>query len=297
MLSVEEINKAILELRNAGVSVNEISDGYHTFGDYKDMRNHWFISTLNSNPTLSWKSMKHFDEENDPMYDGDFIAGISTPRGMATQHLKMKYWDKLHVQELDRAPEYDGYTEEDVKNRIDSIEKQDMIVTLDEYKESLINFYRWDIDSSKEMKKDRAETLERRYPDQYLQKIIDDTYSFIKDIFASDTVKDGYCTVEMDENSSLHSSISLGIHGGGYSDRIYTDFQGRNISNYILHKVFGREFSSDLETHEIVMEPDENDVVGVRYYYYLSMQHFPNNMDEIKEKLFGKSKVLKKSDK
>lgn len=289
MLSVEEINKAILELRNAGISVNEISDGYHTFGDYKDMRNRWFISTLNSNPTLSWKSMKHFDEENDPMYDGDFIAGISTPRGMATQHLKMKYWDKLHVQELDRAPEYDGYTEEDVKNRIDSIEKQDMIVTLDEYKEYLINFYRWDIDSSKEMKKDRTETLEKRYPDQYLQKIIDDTYSFIKDIFASDTVKKDYCKFEVGENSS--SSISLGIHGGGYSDTIYIDLQDRNISERILHKVFGNHFIIWLQCEEEEYDAGD-DITGVRCYYSLRMQNFPDNMDEIKEKLFGEVKKL-----
>ena len=293
MLSVEEINKAILELRNAGISVNEISDGFHTFGDYKDMRNRWFISTLNSNPTLSWKSKKHFDEENDKMYGGDFIAGINTPCGMATHHLKMKYWDKLKVQEIDRAPEYDGYTEEDVKERIDSIEKQDLIVTLDEYKEYLISFYRWNIDSSEEMKNKRAETLARKYSDQYLQKVIDDTYSFIEDIFASDTIERGYCTVEVDETSAI-SSICLGIHGGGDADRIYVDFQDRNISSYILHKVFGKKFSSYLKIDEIELEPDENDVVGVRAYYYLCMQSFPNNMDEIEESLFGKIKLLKK---
>ena len=87
------------------------------------MRNHWFIATLNSNPDISWKSKRHFDEENDPMFDDDFIAGINTPDGMATQHLKMKFWDDLHVRELDRAPKYDNYTEEDVKVRIKSIKK------------------------------------------------------------------------------------------------------------------------------------------------------------------------------
>lgn len=123
MLSIDEINNAIKELKNAGVSVNEISDGYHTIGDYKDMRNFWFIATLNSNPNISWKARKHFDEENDPMFGGDFIAGIMTPEGIATQHLKMKYWDDLHVKELDRAPKYEGYTEEDVKIRIKSIKR------------------------------------------------------------------------------------------------------------------------------------------------------------------------------
>ena len=125
MLSIEEINKAIKELRDAGISVGEISDGYHTFKDYKDMRNHWFISTLNSNPDISWKSKKHFDEENDPIsnFNGCFIAGINTPEGMATQHLKLEYWDCLDVPELDNAPKYDGYTEKDVKKRILSINR------------------------------------------------------------------------------------------------------------------------------------------------------------------------------
>lgn len=123
MLSIEEINNAIQELRENGLSVNEISDGYHTISDYKEMRNYWFIATLNSNPDISWKSKKHFDEENDPMFDGDFIAGINTPRGIATQHLKMKFWDDLQIKELDRAPKYDGYTEEDVKVRVKSLKK------------------------------------------------------------------------------------------------------------------------------------------------------------------------------
>ena len=123
MLNVEEINKAIQILKNAGISINGVSDGYHTFEDYKDMRNLWFIATLNSNPNISWKSKKHFDEEHDPMFNRDFIAGINTPQGIATQHLKIKFWDDLQVKELDRAPKYDGYTEKDVKERIISLRK------------------------------------------------------------------------------------------------------------------------------------------------------------------------------
>jgi hypothetical protein len=120
MRTIEEINKDIMELRKAGISVNGISDGYHTIGDYKDMRNHWFISTLNSNPDISWKSKKHFDEKNDSIskFNGDFIAGIYTPEGLATQHLKLKYWDYLDVPELENAPKYDGYSEEEVKRRV-----------------------------------------------------------------------------------------------------------------------------------------------------------------------------------
>ena len=85
MKTIEEINQNIIELRRNGQSVKKISDGYHTFGDYIDMRNIYFIALCNAYPELSWKSKK------------------------------------LSVQEIERAPQYDGYTEEDVKIRIKSL--------------------------------------------------------------------------------------------------------------------------------------------------------------------------------
>lgn len=118
---IEQINQQIMELRKLGISVNDISDGYHTFGDYKDMRNAHFIALCNAYPTQSWKSKRHFDEENDPMFNGDFIAGINTPEGPISQHLKMKHWDELCVPEIYCAPEYDGYTEEECKRREKSL--------------------------------------------------------------------------------------------------------------------------------------------------------------------------------
>ena len=121
MKTIDEINEDILELRENNQSVKEISDGFHTFGEYIDMRNAYFIALCNAYRESSWKSKKHYDEEKDPMFDGDFIAGIYTPDGLITQHLKLKYWDDLYVQEIERAPQYDGYTKEDVKVRIKSL--------------------------------------------------------------------------------------------------------------------------------------------------------------------------------
>ena len=135
--------------------------------------------------------------------------------------------------------------------------------------------------------------LSSRYSDQYLQKIIDDTYSFIKDIFDSDTLKKGYCKFEADENSS--SSINLSIHGGGASDSIYIDLEDRNISRYLLKKVFGSYFSIELRTDDIEFNAGD-DIYGIKCEYSLYMQGFPKNMDEIKEELLekGKQKTLKK---
>lgn len=121
MKSVEDINKKILELRKNNHSVKDISDVYHTFGDYVKMRNIYFTALCNAYPNISWKSKKHFDEENDPMFNGDFIAGINTTKGPIAQHIKLELWDKLHVSEINRGLKYDGYTEEDIIKRVDSL--------------------------------------------------------------------------------------------------------------------------------------------------------------------------------
>ena len=121
MKKIEEINDFILENRNNGKSVKEVSDGFHTFRDYIEMRNELFVALCNAYPDISWKSKRHYDEENDSMYNGDFIAGINTPAGMISFHLKLEYWDELLVDEIDRSPYYDGYTYEDVKLRIKSL--------------------------------------------------------------------------------------------------------------------------------------------------------------------------------
>ena len=121
MKSINEINKEIQEVKKQNQSIKEISDGNHTFGQYIDMRNNLFIALCNAYPEISWKSRKHYDEENDPMFNGDFIAGINSDKGTITFHLKMKYWDDIIAEEIDRAPKYDGYTEEDVISRIKSL--------------------------------------------------------------------------------------------------------------------------------------------------------------------------------
>ena len=82
-----------------------------------------FCTICNCFPNLSWKSRKYFDEENDQMFNGDFIAGINTPEGIATYHIKLEYWDLFEIPEIDKAPKYDNYTPDDVMNRILSLSK------------------------------------------------------------------------------------------------------------------------------------------------------------------------------
>lgn len=93
------------------------SDGYHTFAELYHHRTILFASLCNLCKEASWKSRQHNDP-NDAMYNGMFIAGMTTPYGQATYHCENQYWDIFNVKELDRAPEFDGHTPEDALTRI-----------------------------------------------------------------------------------------------------------------------------------------------------------------------------------
>lgn len=63
----------------------------------------------------TWKSKLHFDGT---MYEGWFIAGITGDLGDITYHLPLEYWDKFKIPEVEHAPEFKGYTSNDVKERL-----------------------------------------------------------------------------------------------------------------------------------------------------------------------------------
>lgn len=97
------------------MNTGDISDGYHTFNELYDHRAVLFSVICNQNFDIAWKSKLHDDGT---MYDGMFIAGISTCNGDIRYHIENKYWDLFKVKELDRAPEYDGHTSDDVLERL-----------------------------------------------------------------------------------------------------------------------------------------------------------------------------------
>lgn len=124
MSKIEDINNLIIESKLSGeISTKEVSDGHHTFGELYRHRIALFCTICNLLPEISWKSKKHFDEENDPMFGDSFIAGINTPEGIATYHIKLKYWEMFNIPELERAPKYDSYSNEDVIDRILTLNK------------------------------------------------------------------------------------------------------------------------------------------------------------------------------
>lgn len=116
---IADINKIIQDYKEIGNidSAGEVSDGYHTFNELYHHRALLFAALCNIVPKSNvWKS-KHHDD--DTMFDGMFIVGMQTPEGQATYHYDIDpYWDLFKVQELDKAPEFDGHTPEVALNRI-----------------------------------------------------------------------------------------------------------------------------------------------------------------------------------
>lgn len=125
------INDLIKDSKDLGgnVDTNKISDGYHTFGELYEHRIALFIALCNhrgclfvdheETPADTWKSMKHGDGTE---WEGWFIAGIGTEKGkQISYHLPIKYWDDLNVEVLDKAPEWDGHTPDDVIKRLKTL--------------------------------------------------------------------------------------------------------------------------------------------------------------------------------
>lgn len=123
MFNLDEINDIILDYKNQGNSVKGISDGHHTFEELYHHRILLFATICNLLSDISWKSKKHHPND-DEMFNGCFIAGINTPDGEASYHIKLKYWEIFHVPELEYAPKFNGYTPSESIQRITSLIKK-----------------------------------------------------------------------------------------------------------------------------------------------------------------------------
>lgn len=166
------------------------------------------------------------------------------------------------------------------------------MISLSEYKQHLLSFYTWPIDGNIDEIEERKKIMNEKYSDEYFEKIISDTNSFIYEVLLSETVKYGYFKKEIDDDTT--SYIDLNLHGGWHSDTLFVDdTSGIIISKYLMQQVFGSYLEIDVKCDEIEDTSDE-DILSYYYRYYIYMQGFPENIDEIKESFFGKSKQLVK---
>lgn len=110
--------------------VDQVSDGYHTFGElYRFRRNYHaafvnemhkryaeFVDATYPGPTV--KSWKHSD--GDPCFGGGwFIVVTQLPTGQISNHYPAADWDLFRVPEVEEAPLFDGHTPGDVLERLE----------------------------------------------------------------------------------------------------------------------------------------------------------------------------------
>lgn len=104
-------------------------DGYHTFDELYNHRitlflalcrhRHVLLGMENPGKYKLWRSRKHADGSE---WDGWFIMGIGTEPGkQITYHLPNDRWNEVQtgdIEDLERAPEWDGHTSDDVIDRL-----------------------------------------------------------------------------------------------------------------------------------------------------------------------------------
>nr|DAY78607.1 MAG TPA: hypothetical protein [Caudoviricetes sp.] len=111
---IEKINNEIKEYKDRTKnSADDISDGYHTFGDLYKHRTYLLALAMIHLP-YAWKARKH---EDGTMFDGMFVVGFPTPNGMVTYHCDNEYWNDFKVPEIPHAPHFNGYSDADVLDR------------------------------------------------------------------------------------------------------------------------------------------------------------------------------------
>lgn len=111
---IEKINNEIKEYKDRTKnSADDISDGYHTFGDLYKHRTYLLALAMIHLP-YAWKARKH---EDGTMFDGMFVVGFPTHNGMVTYHCDNEYWNDFKIPEIPHAPHFDGYSDADVLDR------------------------------------------------------------------------------------------------------------------------------------------------------------------------------------
>lgn len=134
------MEKKIIKITIDGVDQTKfISDGYHTFDELYAHRITLFIALCrayigatgqpieirNGNIVAGkdskvWRSKRHSDGELCFGTGLEFVMGIGRKKGQQiTYHLPIEFWSVTEFAEtLDKAPEWDGHTSDDVLYRL-----------------------------------------------------------------------------------------------------------------------------------------------------------------------------------
>lgn len=112
-------------------------DGYHTFDELYEHRIVIYIALCRKlalqyalaeykglgEESLCWPVWRSKLHSDGSAWDGWFVLGIGKGQGeQLTYHLPMSMWDKANFAEtLEKAPEFDGHTSDDVLERLKNL--------------------------------------------------------------------------------------------------------------------------------------------------------------------------------
>lgn len=104
----------------------KVSDGYHTFDELYEFRMLYNAAYFNALAYLydehgigerPVKSKRHSDGEL-CFGGGWFVVVVQLRTGQISNHYEMKDWDLFQIDEVEKAPEWDGHTPDDVAKRL-----------------------------------------------------------------------------------------------------------------------------------------------------------------------------------
>jgi hypothetical protein len=120
-----------METKDDFYNAMQVSDEYHTIDELYEHRIELFIvlcrwirdvdmAEFAKENREIWRSKLHSDGSS---FEGWFILGINKEKGrQITYHLPLNRWEDTNfAQTLEKAPEYDGHTPQDVIKRLSSI--------------------------------------------------------------------------------------------------------------------------------------------------------------------------------
>lgn len=132
-------------------------------------------------------------------------------------------------------------------------------ISLEEYKDYLVNTYMHECDNNEFGRNKRRVLLANCYTDTYLESVISGTYNLVNKIFdLSEDNYPGFIEIPLDYEPDIHY-LSLNLTGGWMSDTIVRDSDNNFYSLGILRKVFGPMFIIEPSKVEFYEEIDEDD--------------------------------------
>jgi len=118
-LQLEQANLLISELSSG--QKQQVSDGYHTFGQLYETRcalTAALFNTLHKTKTaVVSKSWRHHDQEL-CFGGGWFVVQAQLDTGQISFHYEERFWDFFDIPEVTDGYEWDGHTTDDVINRL-----------------------------------------------------------------------------------------------------------------------------------------------------------------------------------